>query len=116
MGVDVRLPSPPVADIFPHKTGKSLHEVPSASRVRPRECLLDESDGVDGQRKVGSNGKYLLVGGGATRVPRGGFLILPSRSHALILLTGEEEGVGVRRARINFFVPRPVTLLTRLRG
>jgi len=40
----------------------------------------------------------------------GGVLDSSFEEPCLDLLTGEEEGVGVRRARINFFVPRPVTL------
>jgi len=54
-----------MVDISPHQDSELLHEVPGVPSICSREPFLNESDGVDGQRKVGSDGEYLLVDGGA---------------------------------------------------
>ena len=64
---------PSVVNISPHEDGKLLHKLPGVPCARSREPFLNESDGIDGRRKVGSDGEYLFVNGRATRVRRRGF-------------------------------------------
>ena len=69
-------PGPPalsVVDISPHQDGELLHKLPGVPGTRPRESFLNESDGIDGQRKVGSDGEYLFIDGGTARVRRESF-------------------------------------------
>src|SRR5712671_2746912 len=93
-----------------------LYKLPGVSCTCPWEPFLDDLYGLDSQGEVGGDGDCLLVGDGATRVWGKGALRLLARSHVLTLSVGERGEVGVKRTRINFFVPRPTPLLTESKG
>ena len=107
---------PSVLDVSSYEVCKLLYELPGIFCTRSREPLLDDLNGVNGQGEVGGDGEYLFVDCRAARVWRGNLSRLLARSHVFILLMGEEEEMGVWRARINFFVPCLALLLSPSRG
>jgi len=105
-----------IPDVSSYKVRELLYELPGVSCACSREPLLDDLDGLDGQGEVGGDSNRLFVGDGATRIGRKGALRLPARGHAFTSIVGKGEEMGVRRAQINFFVPRLVALLTDCKG
>ena len=75
--------------------GELLYELPGVSCACPWEPLLHNLNGFDGQREIGGDSEYSLIGGRATRIWGKGTLGALVRSHALILSVGEGEEIGV---------------------
>ena len=71
-----------VPNVSPHKVGEPLYKLPGVLSTSSWERLLDNLDGVDCQREIGSDGEHSLVDCRAAGIWRGSVGCVPLRSHA----------------------------------